>query len=130
MKSYFGLGLAMIAGIGIGAASFSGLNAQGKAPGAYVIVAFSDIGDPAGFKTAVLDKAGAVVEKHGGRVLVRTTDITELRAAEPPIKRWVLIGFDSAQQAKDWYTSADNKPIDEYQRQHTKGRVFLVQPVQ
>jgi len=33
MKSYFGFGLAMLAGVGIGAVSAGGLNAQGKAVG-------------------------------------------------------------------------------------------------
>ena len=68
-----------------------------------------------------------MVKKHGGQFLVRTDKITPLRAAEPAIKRYVIIGFDNAQQAKAWYDSADMKDINTYNDQHTKGRAFLVE---
>ena len=96
-------------------------------PGAYVIVGFSDIDDVAAFKTNVVEKAAGLIEKNGGRFLVRTNDITVLRAADPPIKRYVLIGFDSVQQAKSWYASEDMKAINAYNEQHTKGRSFVVE---
>jgi uncharacterized protein (DUF1330 family) len=103
------------------------LSAQGKPPAVYAIVAFNDIGDPAGFKTNVGDKAPDIVKKHGGHFLARTDNVTPLRAAEPAIKRYVIISFDSAQQAKAWYESSDMKSINAYNEQHTKGRAFLVE---
>lgn len=129
MKTRYGVTvtMAMLAGVAIGAASVNGLNAQAKAPGAYVIVAFSDVGDPATFKENVLDKAPDAIKKHGGHFVVRTNDITVLRAAEPALKRYVIIGFDSAQQAKAWYGSDDMKGINAYNDQHTKGRAFVVE---
>ena len=43
MRAYLPATLALLAGIGIGAAAVSGLNAQGKGPGAYAIVDISEI---------------------------------------------------------------------------------------
>jgi uncharacterized protein (DUF1330 family) len=126
MKLHYTVVLSMLAGAAIGAVSVGGLYAQGKAPGAYAIVAFSDMGDPAAFKSNVLDKAPEAVKKHGGNFIVRTNDITVLRAADPPLKRYIVIGFDSAQQAKAWYASEDMKGINAYNDQHTKGRAFVV----
>ena len=37
-----------------------------------------------------------------------------------------LSGFDSIQQAKDWYDAADMKVILAYVNEHTKGRTFAV----
>src|SRR5262245_55824645 len=126
MKAYLGMGLAMLAGVAIGATAVNELKAQNKAPGDYAIVAFNEISDPAGFKTNVSDKAPDIVKKHGGSFLARTDIITPLRAAEPAIKRYVIIAFDSAQKAKAWYESSDMKDINAYNNQHTKGRAFVV----
>jgi uncharacterized protein (DUF1330 family) len=127
VKTRYTIILAMLAGAALGAASVNGLNAQNKAPGAYAIVAYSDVGDPAAFKENVLDKAPDAIKKHGGRFIVRTTEITTLRAADPPIKRYVIIGFDNVQQAKAWYGSDDMKGVAAYNEQKTKGRVFAVE---
>ena len=48
MKTQFTAALAFVAGIAIGAVSVGALYAQGKAPGAYAIVAYTEIADPAG----------------------------------------------------------------------------------
>ena len=47
MNRPIALGLAMLTGAVFGAAAVSGLNAQGKAPGAYVVIDISTISDPA-----------------------------------------------------------------------------------
>ena len=127
MKVHYTVALSMLAGAAIGAVSVGGLYAEGRAPGAYAVVAFSDIGDAAAFKSNVLDKAPEAIKKHGGNFIVRTTDITVLRAADPPLKRYVVIGFDNVQKAKAWYASEDMKGINAYNEQHTRGRAFVVE---
>ena len=72
MRTQYTVALSMLAGVAVGAVSVGGLYAQGKAPGAYAIIAFSDVGDPAAFKANVLDKAPEVIKKHGGHFVVRT----------------------------------------------------------
>ncbi len=128
MKTRYTVALSMLAGVAIGAVSVGGLYAQGKAPGAYAIVTYTDIGDPAAYKANVSDKAGAILEKAGGRLLVATNDITVLRGGTPPfpLKRIAIIGFDTVQQAKDWYASPDRKDMQAYVNQNTKGRAFAV----
>lgn len=127
MKTRYTVALSIFAGVAIGAVSVGGLYAQSKGPGAYVVVAFSDLGDSATFNSSVAEKAPEIIKQHGGHFLVRTNEITVLRAADPPLKRYVLIGFDNAQQAKDWYNSTEMKPINSYNEEHTKGRAFLVE---
>jgi uncharacterized protein (DUF1330 family) len=126
MKSYLGLGLAMLAGAVLGAAAVNGLRAQGKSPGAYVIISYSDMGDAAAFKAAISNKAPAAIKKGGGHFIVGTNDIIPLRAANPPIKRFVILSFDSVQQAKTWYGSDDMKSVNEFNEAKTKGHSFIV----
>jgi uncharacterized protein (DUF1330 family) len=128
MKTQHTVALSMLAGVAIGAVSVGGLYAQGKAPGAYAIVTYSEIGDPAAYKANVSDKSQGIMDKAGGHVLAATNDITVLREGTPPfpLKRVAIIGFDSVQQAKDWYASPDRKDIQAYIDANTKGRAFAV----
>ena len=121
--------LSMMAGAAVGAPFVNSLSAQTKAPGAYAIVAFSDVGDAAAFKTNVGDPSPDVVKKYGGHFVVRTDSVTVLRPEDPPLKRYVVIGFDSVDQAKAWWNAAEWKPISTYLEQHTKGRAFAVQAI-
>ena len=82
MRTQYTVALSMLAGVAVGAVSVGGLYAQGKAPGAYAIIAFSDVGDPAAFKANVLDKAPEVIKKHGGHFVVRTIMISPRFARE------------------------------------------------
>ena len=78
MRTQYTVALSMLAGVAVGAVSVGGLYAQGKAPGAYAIIAFSNVGDPAAFKANVLDKAPEVIKKHGGHFVVRTRACIQL----------------------------------------------------
>jgi uncharacterized protein (DUF1330 family) len=129
MKTQYTVALAMLTGAALGAASVSGLYAQAKPFGAYAIVTFTEIADRAAFKENVIDKALPAIAKHGGTPLVRTYDITVLREGTPPfpIKRYVILGFDSVEKAKAWYGSDDMKSANAWTEQHTKGRAFVVE---
>jgi uncharacterized protein (DUF1330 family) len=127
MKTYYTVSLAMLAGAALGATAVTSLTAQGKTPGAYAIVAFSEISDPAGFKENVVGRAPDIVKKAGGHFLARTDKITVLRAADPPLKRYVIIAFDNVQQAQTWYSSEDMKGLNSYTDKNTKGRAFVVE---
>jgi hypothetical protein len=77
MNRHISLGLAMIAGALFGAVAVSGLNAQGKSPGAYAVVDISEMTDPNLFKEQLLPKVTpATVATFGGRYLVRTDKVT------------------------------------------------------
>lgn len=126
MKSKAALLFGMTIGAVLGAVSIGALNAQSKGPGAYAVVAFSDFGDPAAFKTNVGEPSPGVIKKYGGRFLARTDSVTVLRAADPPLTRYVIIAFDDQKQAQTWWSSDDWKPIRTYLDQKTKGRAFVV----
>jgi uncharacterized protein (DUF1330 family) len=126
MKTKMTLLLGMMAGAAIGAVSVTALDAQTKAPGAYAVVAFSDFGDAAAFKTNVGEPSPGVIKKYGGRFMARTDTVTVLRAADPPLARYVIIAFDDQTQAQTWWSSDDWKPIRTYLEQKTKGRAFVV----
>src|SRR6476660_9257857 len=128
MKTSYTVVLSMLAGAALGAISVGALYAQAKAPGAYLVVGYTDIDDNAAYKANVSDKALPLLAKHGGRVIVATNDFTVLREGPPPfpLKRYALFGFDTIEQAKDYYNSADRTDIRAYIDQHTKGRAFAV----
>lgn len=119
--------LGMLAGVVLGVISAGALNAQSKGPGAYAVVAFSDFGDPAAFKANVGEPSPAVIKKYDGRFIARTDTVTVLRAADPPLTRYVIIAFDDVKQAQAWWNSDDWKPIRTYLDQKTKGRAFVVE---
>jgi uncharacterized protein (DUF1330 family) len=131
MKTEYTVALSLAAGVALGAVGVSGLNAQNKTPGtpgAYAIVAYTEIEAQAAYKANVVDKAPALIEKAGGHLLAATNDITVLREGTPPfpLKRIGIIGFDSIQQAKEWYASPEMKDIRTWIEAHTKGRLFAV----
>jgi len=123
MKSYLGLGLAMLAGAACGALAVDGLHAQAT-PHAYAIVDISEVTDPALFKT-LLPKAGPAMAAFGGKFIVRTENVTALDGVPP--KRFVVLAFDSVDKAKAWNDSAAQKEVNEIRLRSTKSRTFVVE---
>jgi uncharacterized protein (DUF1330 family) len=121
MKSYFGLGLATLAGAVFGGLALNGLHAQTK-PGAYVVVDISEITNPDVFKT-LLPKAGPAMQAFNGQFVMRTENITALDGAAP--KRIIVIGFDSVEKAKAWNDSAAQKEVNDIRIKSTKSRSFI-----
>jgi uncharacterized protein (DUF1330 family) len=118
-----GPGIGMLAGIVIGAAAVSGLNAQGKGPGAYAIVDISEITDPATFKT-LLPIAGKANDQFGGKFIARTENVVALDGTAP--KRFVVIAFDSMDKAKAWDKSPLPDEVNAIRKKSTKSRTYLV----
>ena len=132
MKTQYVLGLGMLVGAAIGAISVGGLSAQGKAPGAYVVFAYTDVPDPAGSKEHVLDKSQQVISAAGGRILTRASGANEFVMLHPgdtpfQLKRWALIGFDNVAQAKEFWAKQAGQEGRIYIEQHTKARAYAVQ---
>src|SRR5476651_607927 len=86
MKQYTVLGLAVLAGVAIGATAINGLNAQVKAPGAYAVVDISEVTDPELMKQ-LGPKAGPAAASAGGHSIVRTDNVVSLDGIAP--KRFV-----------------------------------------
>jgi uncharacterized protein (DUF1330 family) len=123
------LSLAVLAGVSIGVAGASAIHAyQVKTPPAYVISEV-DAMDLTG-----LQKYGEKVPETlapfnghyhfllGGGAKIQALD------GEPP-KGIVVIAFDSAEKARDWYDSPAYKAIKSIRQSSSKGRMFMVEGV-
>ena len=124
MKRLLVPGLTMLVGFAVGATAINGLHAQGKAPGAYVIVDITSINNPDLFKT-LLPKAGPSADAFGAKFIVRTENIVGFDGTPP--KRFVVIGFDSMDKAKAWYNSAAQQEVENIRKQSTTSREFIAE---
>jgi uncharacterized protein (DUF1330 family) len=122
MNQRIALGLAMLAGAVFGAAAISGLNAQGKDPGAYAVIDLNDISNLDVYKT-LLPKAEPSAAAFGGKFVVRTSDIVALDGTPP--KRIVVIAFDSMEKAKAWDASPAQQEVNAIRLKSSKSRSFL-----
>jgi uncharacterized protein (DUF1330 family) len=124
MRSLFAMGLAMLAGFGLGVLAVGGLQAQGTAPGAYAIIDITQINDPTTFKTLIAKEATAVTA-NGGRFVTRTNYITALDGVAP--LRYIIIAFDTVQKAQSWNDSAAQTEANALRMKSTQSRSFIVE---
>jgi uncharacterized protein (DUF1330 family) len=124
MRSQYALALAMLTGFGLGAFAVQGLQAQGTAAGAYVIVDINQINDPATLKT-IFPKELQAVTAFGGRFVTRTNYITGLDGVAP--LRFAIIAFDSVQKAQNWNDSPAQTEINAARMKSTESRSFIVE---
>ena len=127
MKTQYAVALAMLAGIGFGGAAIQGLHAQAKPP-AIVVIDISEITDPEGLKAVPQRTDGAAMalfKDLGGRFIARTQNITALDGIAP--KRFILIAFDSMEQAQAWTNLPAQKEITAIRFKTTKSRSFIVE---
>jgi uncharacterized protein (DUF1330 family) len=122
MKANYKLALTLLAGIALGGAVIEGIHAQTKPP-TYVVVAIRKITDADGYKE-VMAKAPASAKAAGGTFVIRTDKITSLDGPAPA--RFVLIKFDSAEQAQAWHDSAAQKEVDGIRAKTTDSLAFIV----
>ena len=123
MNQRIALGLAMLAGVAIGAVAVDGLKAQNKAPGAYAVIDISEVTDPDTFTKQLLPKATPAMAAFGGQFIVRTEKIVGIDGTAP--KRFVVIAFDSVDKAKAWDNSPAQKEVDALRAKSTKSRSFI-----
>jgi uncharacterized protein (DUF1330 family) len=122
MTRYISMGLTLLTGIAIGAGAVGGLRAQAK-PSTYAVVAIRKINDAEGFKE-VIAKAPGAMQGSGGHYVVRTDKITPLDGTPPA--RFILIAFDSPEQAMAWHNSAAQKEVDALRMKTTDALSFIV----
>jgi len=123
MKVNRGFAVALAAGIVVGGAVIHQVHAQATPP-TYVVVDFSDITDPEGFKAVPAKASPAWVASFGGKYIIRTDTITPVDGAAP--KRFIVIEFDSLEHAKAWRASETTKEIDAIRAKTAKSSEFIV----
>lgn len=126
MNRLLSLGLAMLAGVALGATLIKGLSAQG-APLTYVVIDIAEMTDPEGFKAIPANPASGPERAAalGGRTLIRTDKMTAMDGTPP--KRLILIAFDSKEKAQGWYSAPDIKEINAIRMKTTKSSAFMVE---
>ncbi len=115
MKQYFGVALGMVAGTVLGAAAVTGLNAQVKAPSVY-LVSEVDVTNPDAYGKDFAPKAQATIKAAGGRLVAiggaGGAGAKPVAAIEgTPPKRVIIQGWDSIDQLKSWYNSAEYQAL-------------------
>jgi uncharacterized protein (DUF1330 family) len=124
MTIRYAVPLAMLAGIGIGAAAVGTLQAQGTPPIYYI--AEVDVTNIDAFTKEYAPKAQAIVKQHGGRVVAAGQKVTALEG-EPPKPRVAVIVWDSMDKLMAWCNSAAFKEAREIGVKYAKFRNFAVE---
>jgi uncharacterized protein (DUF1330 family) len=125
MNRHLAMGLTLLAGVAIGATAIQGLHAQAKPP-TYLVTAIRKINDADAYKS-IVGKYPAAVKAAGGHYVIVTDKITALDGTPPA--RFVLITFDSVEQAQAFYNSAATKELNAIRVKATDSLSFIVEGV-
>ena len=127
MKMNSKLTLAVLAGISFGVACAETIHAQqGKTPPGYVI-AEVDVTDPAAMQKYG-EKVPETLAPFHHQYLVLSSKFQPLEG-EPPKGGVVIIAFDSAAKAREWYDSPAYAAIKPIRQSAAKSRLFIVEGV-
>ena len=126
MKTNHKLALAMLAGVSLGVTSAKVIHAQQvKTPPAYFI-AEVDVTDPTTFQKYA-DRVPETLAPFNGQYLVRGGKTQSVEGEAP--KRFVVIAFASADQARGWYDSPAYEAIRPIRQSSAKSRIFMAEGV-
>jgi uncharacterized protein (DUF1330 family) len=126
MKTNHKLVLAALAGAAIGVAGAKAIHAQqAQVPPAYVI-AEVDVTDPTTLQKYA-EKVPETLAPFNHQYVVRGGK-TQALEGEPP-KGIVVIAFDSAEKAREWYDSPAYEAIKPIRQSSAKTRLFIVEGI-
>ena len=98
--------------------------AQSAAPG-YVVIEFK-IKDAEGFRT-YSQRAPATVAQYGGKFVVRGAKPESLKGEPPHGGPFIVLSFDSAEQARRWANSPEYAALVPLRDQAADTRAFIVE---
>jgi uncharacterized protein (DUF1330 family) len=127
VKKNYKLALAILAGISTGATGANAIRGhQEKSPPAYIISEVDAIQDISTLKKYAprVDETLAPFNHH---FIVRGGKTQALESDAP--KGIVVIAFDSAEKAREWYDSPAYEAIAPLRQNSTKGRMFIVEGI-
>ena len=127
MKTNHKLALAVLAGISTGVAGAMAIQAQQvKTPPGYFI-AEVEVTDPATMQKYV-DKMPETLAPFNNHYLVRSRKIQALEG-DAPKGGIVVIAFDSAEKAREWYDSPAYAAIKPIRQGAAKARIYIVEGI-
>ena len=124
MKTHYTVALAMLAGVGLGAAAIQGLHAQAK-PVAYVIVE-ATVTDQDPYMKEFVPAIVKTVKDAGGKFLASGGKTLTLAGA-PPAPRVIVAQFDSLDKVQAWGTSSTYKDAMAIGQKYGNIRQFAVE---
>jgi uncharacterized protein (DUF1330 family) len=124
MKTHVKLGLAMLAGFGLGAGAVHELHAQATPP-AYVISEV-DVIDEDGYAHQFLPAATAALAASGQKRLASGGNTISI-AGDPPKSRIVLSVFENMEKAQAAYTSQAFQDAQKIGEKYAKLRIFAIE---
>lgn len=124
--------LALLGGIGIGAAAAAAIHAQQpKSPPGYVIAEVEPDptrnADPAAARRYAEEAPKSLIP-FDGRYVIRGGAVQAIEG-EPPRGYLVVIAFDSVARARAWYDSPAYQAIQPIRANSTRSRILIVQGV-
>ena len=122
MNQRVALGLAILAGFGLGAVAIQSLHAQAKPPVYYI--GENDLTNPDGYAKEYLPHARELIIAAGGRY-VAAGKATALDGA-PPATRIVVLAFDNMEKLQAWRNSAEWKEHRKIGEKYAKFRAYAI----
>jgi uncharacterized protein (DUF1330 family) len=129
MKTYYTVTLAMLAGVGLGAAAVQGLHAQAKPPVYYI--AEIDVTNPDAYAREYVPKAQAIIKAAGGRFLAiggaaaSGVKVTAFDGEAP--KRIVVQVWDNIEKIQAWRANPEYVAHRKIGDKYAKFRSFAVE---
>ena len=124
MQAKYTVSLAMLAGIGIGAAAVQTLHAQAKPP--IYRIAEIEISNVEAYTKEFAPKAQAALKGAGGRFLAAGQNVTALEG-DPPKTRVIIQVWDSVEKMQAAFNSAEYKEARKIGDKYAKFRAFSVE---
>jgi uncharacterized protein (DUF1330 family) len=125
MKTQYAVALALLTGVGLGAAAVQSLHAQAKPP-AYVIAEI-DVANQEGYAKEYLPAGSKAVLDGGAKYLARGTRTAAFKG-EPP-KRIVLLTFENFEKAQATFASPAFMEAATIGEKYAKFRIYAVEGV-
>jgi uncharacterized protein (DUF1330 family) len=127
MKPNLKLALVLLAGIGLGGAGVTAIQAQQAKPAPGYVVAEVEVNDTAAFAKYAAAVPGTLAP-FNGKYVVRAGKITPVEG-DAPKQRFIVIAFESVEKAKAWEDSAAYEAIKPMRHASAKSRIFIIEGV-
>jgi uncharacterized protein (DUF1330 family) len=124
MKSRYTVVLAMLAGVGLGAAAVQGLHAQAKPP--VYIVSEIDVTNVDAYTKEYVPLARAAIKNSGGKLVGASQKVTMLEGT-PQNSRVTINVFDSLEKAQASRDITDYKAARAVGDKYAKFRAYVVE---
>jgi uncharacterized protein (DUF1330 family) len=125
MKMNLKLAFATLLGVLIGGISSIAIRGQQVKTAPGYLIAEAEVTDPGKLQNYA-EKLEETLKPFHHHYLVRTSKVEALEG-DPPKTQFVIIAFDSAEKAREWYDSPAYAAIKPIRQSAAKARVFIVE---